>query len=247
MKKKLLIILFLFISLFFSQVNASIESSVNKTMDNFYTKLEAKTKNIDTRIDKLNEIAKKIKRIKIIRKWKLSNKTTKILDLLSDNLKKRISKYEDIKLIKLWFNEKEVERFNIEARDAKRYVDINWIAKKINIELTKWKEIEELISIKKTYKVIINWKEEIVKLWVFEDSLYSDKINWKTIYYPIAYSSWWSWKWAFEFFEIATFSGEKNKAIVIWNYYKLSDWDSEGLIINKDWEVITNWWSALPY
>lgn len=143
-----------------------------------------------------------------------------------------------------------LQSYSSDARDSKRKSDINNIYTKINVELSTWKTLDQLIVVTNTWNIVINNKSSITNQWLTDFSVLKENIldfqdNW--INYPISYSIWNTWTWKYNFVQIATISESTNQAIVIWNYYKIHNLDSQWIIINSQNKIVVDWWDILPY
>ncbi len=144
-----------------------------------------------------------------------------------------------------------LQSYSSDARDGKRKSDINNIYTKINVELSKWKTLDQLIVVTNTWNIIINNNNLAIRnQWITNFSVLKENMldfQDKGINYPISYSIWNAWALKSNFVQIATFSESNNQAIVIWNYYKLHILDSDWIIVNSENKVVLDGGSILPY
>ena len=131
----------------------------------------------------------------------------------------------------IWFIS--LQWYSSEARDSKRISDINNLHKKIEVELSKWTWINELVTVTNTWNVTINsqsWTRNqgtvnFIKLKENRDDFTDNGID-----YPVSYSIWWTGTWRYNFVQLATIKESTNQSALAWNYYKIQSWDSESLL-----------------
>ena len=150
--------------------------------------------------------------------------------------------------------------YSKEARDAKRISDANNLLTKINIEQTRGSFLWDLIedTSKVTLKILSNDNPDVQTFWKANfENLKEDWEDFKdpsdeTIDYPLAYVIWWTWSWAYKFFQAATINEKENKTKLMWNYFQLWKEDARSLFLTwassyteASAEIYQEWWKKI--
>lgn len=89
------VIWLLLLTWLYSSVNAWYQESVNKVMDNYYSKIDNKSYSIKNKVNKLETLQNKISKLKLLKWDKLSKKNEEILSLILNSLEKQINYYKE--------------------------------------------------------------------------------------------------------------------------------------------------------
>jgi type II secretory pathway pseudopilin PulG len=143
-----------------------------------------------------------------------------------------------------------LQGYSANARDAKRISDIRSLYSKVTYEITKWVNIQELMTWTTQTGITINWQPQISNIWTInfdkikeQQSSFQDPTTNED--YLFAYSVWTikGTNWVenrYEFTQFATISEVENTSVIIWNYYKYKPTDSPSLFKIWNWIYLIN-------
>ena len=150
-----------------------------------------------------------------------------------------------------------LQGYSADARDAKKVSDVNSLIKKINIEVTKGSDLATLVSGGNALSGTIATVSAAPTQWTVNFAAIkenADAFKDGTTDYPFSYAKGWSGTGSYSFMQMAATLEADNTALVVGNYYKMHDDDSEGIItlsgatdLDTDTNVVTDGGSVLAY
>jgi Tfp pilus assembly protein FimT len=141
-----------------------------------------------------------------------------------------------------------LQGFAVNARDAKRTIDVKNLIWKINIEQTRGVNISDLI-ITDPHNIIINWTWAKSHQWIANfvnlkenEENFKDPLN-KNQDYLLARAS---GEW-YNFLQWATINETNETAVIMWSYYKINEEKDSESLFEIDWIILENWKTPMTY
>lgn len=147
--------------------------------------------------------------------------------------------------------------YSKEARDAKRMQDIKSLLTKLNIENVKGTPYSDMIIKIEEYPKEIWWNDNMVKRWIVDfEYLRENRTNFLDpefgVDYDFATAIWTAlYQWediSYNFIEGRYWSEKDGGQVIMWNYYKLKESDTEtlfsGALVPTPWIWWDSWWNT---